>query len=153
MYVSHDPFLLQNPSCNIQNIWAYWQDDPANLDLWGINEEGHNDTYLDHFLVCSKNPTNPADGLEPSQNCMGKGGIPVFPYYTLGGFLDPDEKGFPENPDYTQAMSITIVLVVDNVDYYSEDIDDVLHLEYAKEWEEAMIAYLQEWEKDPERSK
>ena len=63
-----------------------------------MNEVGHNDTYLDHFLVCTRNPTNLADGLEPSQSCMGKGGIPVFPYYTLGGFIEEGEEGFPENP-------------------------------------------------------
>ncbi len=118
-----------------------------------MNEAGHNDTYLDHFLVCTRNAANPSDGLEPAQSCLGKGGIPVFPYYTLGGFLDIEEKGFPDNPDYTQSKSITIVLVVDNVDYYSKDPDDVRQLEWAKEWEEAMIAYLQEWEQDSSRSK
>ncbi len=41
--------------------------------------------------------------------------------------------------DYTKSKSITIVMVVDNVDYYSEDPDDERHLEWAKEWEEAMI--------------
>ncbi len=44
-------------------------------------------------------------------------------------------------------------MVVDNVDYYSEDPDDVRQLEWAKEWEEAMIAYLKEWEKSSPMTK
>ncbi len=38
--------------CNIQNIWAYWQDDVEllhNVHEW--NER--NLTYLDHFLMCA----------------------------------------------------------------------------------------------------
>jgi len=52
--VCYAPMSPQDTVCAIQNVWAYWQDDPEKLDLWGINGEGHNDTYLDHLLVCTR---------------------------------------------------------------------------------------------------
>ena len=54
------------------------------------------DTYLDHFLMCSRNPANPSDGLAPPQSCMSRGGIPVQPYFVLGGFVDENATHFPK---------------------------------------------------------
>ena len=44
------------------------------------------DTYLDHFLLCARNPTLPKDQTAMGQACMSKGGVPVQPYFVLGGF-------------------------------------------------------------------
>ena len=44
------------------------------------------DTYLDHFLLCSRNPTNTKTQTALGQSCMSKGGIPVQPYFVLGGY-------------------------------------------------------------------
>ena len=53
-------------TCTIQI--DHIQDDSFNLNLTGTNEAtGHVDTYLDHFLMCSRNPANPSDGLAPPQ--------------------------------------------------------------------------------------
>ena len=53
--VCNAPLSPQDNTCNIQSIWAYWQDDPAALNLTGVNSlNNHTDTYLDHFLLCSR---------------------------------------------------------------------------------------------------
>ena len=58
-----------------------------------FNEETkHNDTYLDHFLLCSQNPTLQAAPTAMRQGCMSKGGVPVQPYFVLGGFDSSKEK-------------------------------------------------------------
>ena len=49
-------------------------------------QSGHLDTYLDHFLLCARNPTLPKDQTAMGQACMSKGGVPVQPYFVLGGF-------------------------------------------------------------------
>ena len=131
--ICHSPLKPTVSICNIQGIWAYWQDDPKELEketnryieqwllcnhiyfnivnwfklkyfisersyyicfflstnqgLGTRNDNGHDkDTYLDHFLLCSRNPTNPQTQTGMKQSCMSKGGIPVQPYYVLGGF-------------------------------------------------------------------
>ena len=53
--ICNAPLSPQSKICNIQTIWAYWQGDKANLAKTGYNEAfGHNDTYLDHFLLCAR---------------------------------------------------------------------------------------------------
>ena len=46
--------------------------------------------------MCSRNPANPSDGLAPPQSCMSRGGIPVQPYFVLGGFVDENATHFPK---------------------------------------------------------
>ena len=41
------PLTPEDDSCNIQNIWAYWQDDNSS-DVFKV-EDG---AYLDHALKC-----------------------------------------------------------------------------------------------------
>ena len=56
--VCHQPLAPEKDECNIQNIWSYWQDDIEEFKKNGISQSsGHNDTYLDHFLLCIRNPT------------------------------------------------------------------------------------------------
>ena len=53
--VCNAPLAPQDNVCNIQNIWAYWQDDVEKFDLQrNVTEFNFIDTYLDHFLLCSK---------------------------------------------------------------------------------------------------
>ena len=84
---------------------------------------------------------------------MSKGGIPVQPYYVLGGFIDPDVTGggLGENPDYTKAKAVDMTFVVDNYDIYSEDYATKKALSRAKEWEKAYIEFLKEWQQDEEK--
>lgn len=51
--VCNKPLAPQSNVCNIQNVWAYWQDDEAKLDESGLSND-HNDTYLDHFMQCAR---------------------------------------------------------------------------------------------------
>ena len=57
------------------------------------SQSGHQDTYLDHFLLCARNPTLPKDQTAMVQGCMSQGGIPVQPYFVLGGFKGDDYNG------------------------------------------------------------
>ena len=105
--VCNKPLDPEDDSCNIQNIWAYWQDDEANFLTEGQE-------YLSHALKCFSNPsyTNPLelDGLDPSitQNCLGKNGVPVQPYYVLGGFIPEGVDGFPEDPQYEKSTAVLL---------------------------------------------
>jgi hypothetical protein len=63
------------------------QDNSTELLREGTNpDSGHIDTYLDHFILCSRNPTLQTAPTQMGQGCMSKGGIPVQPYYVLGGY-------------------------------------------------------------------
>ncbi len=44
--VSNKPLQPWNNASNIQNIWAYWQDEPANM--------GDEEEYLEFFITCSR---------------------------------------------------------------------------------------------------
>ncbi|CAB4064774.1 NPC1 [Lepeophtheirus salmonis] len=56
--ICHAPLEPISDVCNIQNIWSYWQDNQNELEKIEFNSDtNHNDTYLDHFIVCSRNPT------------------------------------------------------------------------------------------------
>ena len=51
--ICHQP-LSQSPVCNIQSIWAYWQDSESLLNEV-VNDTMLDTTYnfLDHFLSCT----------------------------------------------------------------------------------------------------
>ena len=75
-----------NEHCSINSIWAYWQDVEENLDV----EPPIYDTtmtYLDHFRICTNNPSQPASSDSFKMGCLSKWGGPVQPWYTLGGFI------------------------------------------------------------------
>ena len=58
-----------------------------------------------------RNPAFPNDGLQPPQSCMSRGGIPVQPYFVLGGF---GEVEVGQEPEYEKATAVVITLLVDN---------------------------------------
>ena len=62
-------------------------------DFTFSSENGGTHTYLDHFLLCSRNPTNPKAQTAMGQSCMSKGGIPVQPYFALGGYNGSNYAG------------------------------------------------------------
>ena len=60
---------------------------PQEFEKNGINPtSNHNNTYLDHFLLCTKNPTLQEANTYMQGGCMSKGGVPVQPHFVLGGF-------------------------------------------------------------------
>ena len=101
--VCNKPLDPEDDSCNIQNIWAYWQDSLDNFKT----DETDDQYYLGHALKCFSNPsyTNP---LESVLSCLGKNGVPVQPYYVLGGFIPEDVDGFPEDPTYEKATAVLL---------------------------------------------
>ena len=104
-----------------------------------------------HFIY--RNPALPIDGYEPGLGCMSKGGIPIQPFYILGGFIPDGVMGLPENPDYHKSTSVLMSVIVNNFDPYSEDPAIQKQLRQAKEWELAMINFLKDWEQNPENTK
>ncbi len=61
--ICNAPLSPQSNICNVQSLWAYWQDDEASLRLptprpkeKGVLEDGGSigGSYLDHFLICSR---------------------------------------------------------------------------------------------------
>ena len=73
-------------SCNVQSLWGYWQDNITLFDQEHIHDVITKPlTWQDHFFMCTSNPTaltNP-DEIQ----CMSAGGLPMFPFVVLGGFL------------------------------------------------------------------
>ena len=67
--------LHGDKACNIQNLWAYWQDSPSNLAITKWDDSLQRElSYLDHFLACDNNPT--LDGNSDKTQrlpCMSKG--------------------------------------------------------------------------------
>ena len=75
----------------------------------GLNPaSGHLDTYLDHLVLCSRNPTLQVAPTQMEQSCMSRGGVPVQPYAVLGGFEGSDvgEDG------YTSELDVGVVVVL-----------------------------------------
>jgi len=52
---------------------------------------------------------------------MSKGGIPVQPFITLGGFIPEGTSGFPKNPNYAGADTVVMSLIIDNFDAKNEE--------------------------------
>ena len=71
--------------------------------------------------IFRRNPALPKDGMTPELGCMSKGGIPIQPFYILGGFIPEGVMGLPENPDYHKSTAVVMSIIVNNWDMYSED--------------------------------
>ena len=134
--------LTRSNACNIQNIWAYWQDSVTNLNKKYTDPTlGRTLGYLDHFLSCANNPTLDEDSDRTQKlSCMSKGGLPIEPFYILGGFLEEGETTMPPNPKYEEANTVLISILVDNYDTKSDE--DVEMLERAMEWEETYLDFM-----------
>ncbi|ODM87820.1 Niemann-Pick C1 protein [Orchesella cincta] len=114
-------------NCTIFSLMEYWQNSLVNL-----NKTESNDTYLDHFLFCSKNPASMADSTHLRQSCMGKFGGPVDYKLVLGGFPNDSEEA------YLLANTTILTFVVRN------HLEDAFN-EEAKVWESAFISYMENW--------
>ena len=64
---------------------------------------------------------------------MSKGGIPVQPYYMLGGF--PDKN-------YREASAAVMTILLDNYDHRSQDQTNQANLAKALEWEKAFVDFM-----------
>ena len=131
-------------ACNIQNLWAYWQDDTSNLDITQYNADlGRDLGYLDHFLACAKNPTLDKNSDQTQKlPCMSKGGIPVQAFYILGGFMPEGQTVLPEGARYEEADTVMMSILLDNYDTKSKSDEDIEKLQRAMEWEETYINFL-----------
>ena len=133
-----------NEHCNIQSIWSYWQDKAENLapktNLLNVTM-----TYLDHFIECSGNPTATPESTVAGQECMSSGGLPMFPFVVLGGFLPEGTQGFPKNPKYSEANAVVMTFLVNNHDAKSDDLLTTMALDKAKAWEKKFVEFMKEW--------
>ena len=81
--------------------------------------------------------------------CMSRGGLPMFPFVILGGFLPEGTTGYPENPDYANATAVVLTFLVNNFDAKSKDPTIHMQLEKAKVWEETFVAFMKNWTSNP----
>ncbi|XP_045596555.1 NPC intracellular cholesterol transporter 1 isoform X1 [Procambarus clarkii] len=130
------PLSPTNGNCTIQSVLNYFQNSETNLNISMKDEFGHDINYLNHLDTCFRNPISP---LDPHLQipCLGKYGGPVFPYTTLGGFLNGSQV-LGANPPYKNATALVIVLVVNN--FY-----DKAKIEKAMAWEEAFLTYMKNY--------
>ncbi|XP_059098084.1 NPC intracellular cholesterol transporter 1-like [Tigriopus californicus] len=138
--VCHKPLSPDSQECNIQSIWAYWQDDPFKFNLHGINPDTqHNDTYLDHFLLCARNPTLQEDQTAMKLGCMSKGGVPVQPVYVLGGFDSTKEPNGHGAEEFTNPTALIITILLNN-----NRNDTSQAMAWEKEFVDFMLAKIEE---------
>ena len=53
--VCNAPFAPQSGACNVQSLWAYWQDSEEVFGRRGVAVDGGAESgYLDHFVTCSR---------------------------------------------------------------------------------------------------
>lgn len=118
--------------CTIFSLMEYWQND---ISLLNVTQ--NNDTYLDHFLYCAKNPTSPMDSTALQQSCMGRFGGPVDHKLVLGG-IPKINSGTDDDDVFMLANSTVLTFVVRN---HVDESDN----ELAKVWESAFISYMKSW--------
>lgn len=83
--------------CVVQSVWAYFENDPDNVDDTGA--------YLDTFFDCSQNYYLP--------DCLGSYGGPVDPAIATGGFLEPGQT-LADDPKYYKAKALILTFLVNN---------------------------------------
>ena len=97
--------------------------------------------------------TDPTFKNTIQKTCMSSGGIPIQPYWTLGGFIPENVTGFPEQPIYEDSTAVSMNIIVNNFDPHSEDPVDVQGLVKAKAWEKVYIEFMKEWVSNEENMK
>ena len=99
------------------------------------------------FLYLSyRNPTH--FYIRPDKtkkSCMSKGGIPIQPFFALGGFIPEGIKGFPKDPEYQKATAVVVTFIGNNYDAKSRDPIVKKHLEDAMEWEKVYVEFMKNW--------
>ena len=114
-------------------------------------------SFLCINCISCRNPGNPNDGLEPPQSCMSKGGIPVQPYFVLGGFEDDDNATSTstsnDDPNYESADAVVITFLVDNYDQHSTDPLVKKELEKVMAWELTFVEFMKNWTSHEENTK
>ena len=76
---------------------------------------------------------------------MSKGGIPIQPFFALGGFIPENDQGFPEDPKYEKATAVIVTFLVDNYDAKDSNPTVQQGLKNAMAWEEVFVEYMKEW--------
>ena len=101
------------------------------------------------IYILFRNPTYfykyTKNGAETTKSCLSEGGVPMQPYWILGGFIPEDTKGFPENPRYEHSTAVVVNIIVNNFDSKSEDPKIKASLARAKAWEAVYIDFMKTW--------
>ncbi|OXA57471.1 Niemann-Pick C1 protein [Folsomia candida] len=128
--VCFSPLSPENTNCTIFSYLEFWHSNPKNFEKVAsydaiIGEEvvTLTDSYLDHFLFCSRNPGAPKDSTELRQTL-------------LGGFLEDGQNLI--DPPYQNATTAVITFIVNNK--YSKD-----DTRPAREWEKAYVEFMKKY--------
>ncbi|XP_042237076.1 NPC intracellular cholesterol transporter 1-like [Homarus americanus] len=124
------PLAPQKTECLIQSILNYWQNSAKALD-----KDIADDKYISHFLDCVRNPS----AVTPTY-CLGTYGGPVFPYTSLGGFLNDGDQ-ISSNPRYTESTALVITILINNY-------PDKEQLGPALAWEKKFLEFMKEVTED-----
>lgn len=84
---------------------------------------------------------------------MSEGGIPVQPYFVLGGFIHENETAFPVDPEYEKATAVVMTFLVDNYDGHSDDPVVQEKLKKIRSWESAFVHFMKNWTSNSENTK
>lgn len=144
--ICNKPLSPDNNNCNIQSVWAYWQDNITHLHHTVTSSQGEKLGFQHHFLDCANNPTtNLQADTTFGLSCMSKWGGPVNPYYVLGGFIPSGNTGFPEHPRYHESTAIVISIIINNFDPKSSNPEDISGLQMAMAWETKFVELMKRW--------
>ena len=83
---------------------------------------------------------------------MSAGGIPVQPYFVLGGFQSENDDPSDE-PAYERATAVVMTIINDNYDAKSTDPAVQKKLQRARLWESAFVAFMQNWTAQEENTR
>lgn len=131
------PLSPDNTECAVYSVLQYWQLNETKLDQCftkdgtdcGNKTLESKEDWHDHFIGCTRAPTEMKNGNYRNQPCMSSFGAPVTPELVLGGFA---------NAKYSQAQAIIMTFVVKNN-------NDEEQNKKAEAWERVFLDYLKSW--------
>ncbi|XP_071519627.1 NPC intracellular cholesterol transporter 1-like [Panulirus ornatus] len=134
--VCFTPLSPTNNNCTILSILNYFQNDVEKLSITTEDQFGNKVDYINHLDTCFRNPVSPSDGALGIP-CLGEYGGPVFPFTSLGGFLNGTQV-LGEDPPYKNATALVITLIVNN--FYDKE-----KIEKALAWEKAFLQFMKNY--------
>ncbi|XP_064102738.1 NPC intracellular cholesterol transporter 1-like [Macrobrachium nipponense] len=129
--ICYAPLSPTNKNCATQSVLNFFQNNASNLDITTKGEMNLTNDYIDHLISCFRNNFQPVDPTL-SIPCLGDYGGPVYPFITLGGFMN-GSKVLGNNPPYKDAEALILTFLVNNDDNMTEK---------AMDWEKQFISYL-----------
>ncbi|XP_066939324.1 NPC intracellular cholesterol transporter 1-like [Macrobrachium rosenbergii] len=129
--ICYAPLSPTNRKCATQSVLNFFQNNASNLDITKAGEMNLTNNYIDHLISCFRNNFQPVDPTLTIP-CLGDYGGPVYPFITLGGFMNGSQV-LGRNPPYKDAEALILTFLVNN---------DANVTEKAMHWEKQLISYL-----------